>query len=206
MKINILHINNNSKPDEIQSFLRENISSINVVRISTQDLLNELKAIGVIDKDDGINSLITIRKISNRIMNNESVKKRSPISSPEFIASLSEEMIRVDLTDSYLPLLYVHNVPVFISDPGNCSYLFGGSLESNSPLLSSGTDWHLYRKALSHPYSLYLFGEDHNVDLVEMASTGVEYPEWTTVKTGDLIDCNREAGLSFDYDVLISEQ
>ena len=207
MAINVLHISEGSDPDDVQQFLRDNIANVNVVRLSTDSLIDEMIASGIIETED-LNSIITIRKVSNRLFNNEVIKKKSPISSPEFVTGISEELISQGINNSYLSLLYMHSVPVFVNDIGRCNYLFGGSINNDIPLMSSDKDWHLYRKILkNYKFNIYVFGEYEIESIVELASLGIEYPNYELCGTEDVIeeDYDEESD-KFDYDFMMVKE
>ena len=206
MIINVLHVTADRCPDEIQQFIKDNINNIDIVRISTENFIEELHACGFLSDHggNGINSLLSIRKMANRVFNNDYIKERTPLSTPEFICEISNEMAIREIADSYLALLYYNNKPVFITDVDKANNIFGGSIRSKIPLLGSEVDYSLFHNVLGmYDYKLFVLNDEvPTLNMYELAMLGADFPEYTIVIPGDILP---ERTNTFDYDTMIED-
>jgi hypothetical protein len=205
MTINILHITEGMTSSEISEFVHKNVHSIDIVTVEIQEFLQSLNDSGllIIKPFGGIEDLISIRKMSNRLFNNNYFKDNSPISSPEFVCEISGEMDAQGITESWLSMLYHYNVPVFIRSVDVANHIFGGSFESTAPLLSSEVDFDLYNTIIKK-YPMYKIlaldsYEDRLLDMYELASMGHGFNKYFMVTPkSELENTNND----FDYDVM----
>lgn len=187
--INVLHINSYLDPEKMSSFIKDNINNIHLVKIDTQELLDELEDVGLVKTFDDINSLLVLRKISNRLFNNKIIKDKSPITSVEFMSEVNDYLVCEGYYQSYLSLLALHRIPVFISDADNANRVFGADFNHDTSLLSGAKDWELYERIVNKHDTKHWMYKDCGTkpSLIDIANLGSGFLPFETISGDDAI-------------------
>jgi hypothetical protein len=181
--INVLHVNSYSDPDKMSNFIKDNINNISLVRIETQELLDEFEDIGLTKAFDNTNSLIVLRKISNRLFNNRIIKNKSPITSVDFMSDVNDYLACENYYESYLSLLALHRIPVFLTDADDADRVFGADFGHDTSLLSGAKDWDLYKRILNKCDVKHWVYRDSSMkpSLIELSNIGPDFPAYEIV-------------------------
>jgi hypothetical protein len=191
MTISVLHIAEDAT--EVRQYVIDNVDNISAIRISANYLLKELTNLGIINNDDVDNSLIVLRKITNRLFNNTFTRNRMPISTPEFICSFTEEALLDNESTSFLKICYHYSIPVFIDDAGVLNNIFASDICTNRPMLSSEQDWTIYNGMIDEDSLHFVYGlprESSVTNLKLFAGMDIGFPWYRKIDDKEsILDC-----------------